>query len=314
MRILVVGAGALGSTFGFLLNRGGARIDYLVRPGNGTPREIRLAELRRFRAPRLVAFRPEAFHHEAQQISGRWDMVLLCTHSSTLAQPWVGQLRDRVGDAVIVTIGMAIDDRAKLEGWWPAEQIVEILPSILAFVPETAAQGAGSANIAYWIAPGPLAVSGSSPDRVATVVAALRAGGVAARFRKAGTGATFMSAVNVPLAVAAELWGWDGRNDRINSLALEAAREATVISAAQAGTKPPRLPSAFSVGLAARLFRFAAPFDTGRFTRTNYSKVAGQTLEMLDAWINAARARGLKAGALGALRAALIEQRATSAE
>lgn len=313
MRILIVGAGALGSVFGNILAQGGAEIFYLVRSEKSRPKAaVRIAELRRWRSPRIASFRPAGSFTTVDAISGNWDAVWLCTHSTVLHDSWLSDLKAKVGKASVVAIGMGVGDRAALEKVWPAQSIVEVFPSILAMPPGVAEQAVGKADFAYWVVPGPIAVSGPQ-TRGDAVARSLTAGGLSAKYKADGTGAILTSAVNVPTAAAAELAGWKLDGGRYKALGLAAAREATQISAAQLGQLRPRLPTAISLALGNILFSAAAPFDTMRFTQANYEKVAQQTLAMLDEWIEAGDLRSIPTESLKRLRRLLFEHRSGTA-
>jgi ketopantoate reductase len=305
MRTLIVGVGALGGVFGHHLALGGGEVSMLARPGSvAIARQgIALDRLRKARAPIRETFRPHHVFADVGEVKGDWDAVWLCVHSQALRDPLLSLLAARTGGATVVSIGMGIGDREALEAIWPAGQVVELFPSILAF-----AQKDSSGATAFWIPPGSRDISGNEA-RAKPIVEQLTNGGMPARFVGAVPSAPFVSAVNVPMAIAAELDGWSvggGTSVPARRLALEAAREAVAIVARHLDVALPKPPTRFSVWLGDRLFALAAPFDTRAFTQQNYTKVADQTLEMLHGWIDCGNRYSLNIKYLTRLRDALI--------
>ncbi|MFQ6230501.1 ketopantoate reductase family protein [Nocardia sp. NPDC002869] len=165
MRILVVGDGALGQVFGLRLGLGGAAVNYLVKPGRSGWGGIgrTLYRLRRFGGPVAERLRPEGVHAETPD--GSWDMVWLCVSSPALRGSWLPGLRDAVGDATVVTIGQGLHDREVLERVWPAERIVQVVPSLFAYSAPLTGE-VPAPGIAYWVPPGSaLKVLGDPADQ-----------------------------------------------------------------------------------------------------------------------------------------------------
>ena len=114
------------------------------------------------------------------------------------------------------------------------------------------------------------------------------------------------------MVAAVEADGWSNGRRR---LGLAAAGEARAIAAARLGLPAPQpaVPSPLRAWMNERLFALAAPFDTHAFQRRHFTKVAPQTLQMLDAWIAEGEARGLATARLAELRQALVNARANAA-
>ena len=305
MRTLIVGAGALGQVFGAFIAQGGGEVGCLVKPGRAAEAcaGYALAQLRRGRAPRPMTFSPRVVLDQVGQVAGGWDAIWLCTHSTSLREPWLADLRDRAGPATIVSIGMGVDDQAALEVLWPAGQIVEVNPSVLAFLE------AGS--IHFWVPPGARAVSGEEA-RARPVTESLATGGLAAHYVGPLATAALTSAVNMPMVAAEEAAGWSGRQRR---LGVAAAGEAITITAARLGVPPPARgkPTPFTAWLNECLFALVAPFDTRAFRQRHFTKTADQTMQMLDGWIAEGRARNLPTARLVELRQALAAARGGTA-
>ncbi|WP_063127639.1 ketopantoate reductase family protein [Nocardia fusca] len=300
MRILVVGDGALGQVFGLRLARGGADVTYLVKPeraGWGGPGRT-LYRLRRFGGPVAEQLRPEGVHTEPPD--GPWDMVWLCVSSTALRGSWLPGLRDAVGDASAVTIGQDVHDRAVLERVWPAEQIVQVVPSLFAYAAPLTGE-VPAPGIAYWVPPGSALQVLGDPARAA-VASALRAGGLRARrSARAGTG-EHVAALMVPYIAALEAAGWS-LPALLSDIgpAVEAGGEASAVVAAQAGGRRVRAPKWVARSVL-RLLRVLPPFDLDRYLEAHFTKVADQTRLMLDGWIAEGETRALPVTRLRDLR------------
>ncbi|MFG1946730.1 ketopantoate reductase family protein [Nonomuraea sp. NPDC048826] len=291
MKVLIVGAGALGQVFGSWLAAGGARVSYLVKPGRekwadgGAP----VTRLRSGRAPVTGRLVPYEVMSEA---AGTWDMVWLCVDSGALRGETVARLSGSTAGATIVTIGQDLDDLDTLARLWPKERIVQAAPMVLAFP--------APSGMTYWTPPG--AATGVSGPRAPQVVAALRAGGARARrVRRAGAG-EMTAARMIPFIAALEQAGWT--LPRLDGAAA-AGREAVAVVAARHGRRAALSAPAWAARLALRVLPRLTPFDLWPYLEAHFTKVGAQTRLMLDGWIAEGAARGLPVEHLKALREGL---------
>lgn len=303
----MVGAGALGQVFGLWLTEGGASVTYEGRQGRDSGDARTLFRLRRFGRPVPGQLRPAG--PADGPADGAWDAVWLCVPSPALHEPWVRALRDRIdtgastgtgtGTATIVTIGQDPRDLPALTEIWPAERIVQLVPSVLAH--------RTPAGIAYWLPPGTAHTVHGTDDRVRPVITALRAAGVRVRRARRPGAAELGAARMIPYIAALEAADWSLPALRAHLTTPAAAtREAVTVTAALLHRPRPRphVP-ALAAGLVLRVLPVLAPFDLPRYLRTHFTKVGGQTRDMLDAWITEGTARGLPVTALRELRTAL---------
>jgi hypothetical protein len=306
VKVLVVGDGALGQVFGLRLAMGGASVSYLVNPGraNWGPDGRTLYRLRRLGKPVAQQLRPHGVHTEVAD--DRWDMVWLCVPSTALRGPWLRGLRDAVGTATVVSIGQDLHDRAVLADVWPPEQIVQVMPSVLAYSAPLVAE-VPAPGIAYWMLPGTVTVVSGSADRARAVMVALRAGNMRAwHSGRTGLG-ELAAALMMPYIAALEVAGWSLSALRAElGPPAEASAEAVAVVAALGTVNPPRLrPPTWLVGLILRLLPPLVPFDLERYLRVHFTKVGAQTRLMLDGWIAEGESRHLPVARLRELRRAL---------
>src|ERR1700730_652535 len=105
MKVLLVGAGAIGQVIGHHLSVGGAQVSVLLRAdGQASVHPFRLHRLRRGRRPLTATWRP---HESVRGLDAlpdaSWDAVLLCVPSDSLRHGWLPDLAERVGRATIVS-------------------------------------------------------------------------------------------------------------------------------------------------------------------------------------------------------------------
>lgn len=291
VKVLIVGAGALGQVFGTWLVAGGAQVSYLVKPGREGWADggVSVSRLRYGRAPVVGRLVPDRVMSEA---AGAWDMVWLCVDSGALRSEAIGRLRDVSAGATIVTIGQDLDDLDTLARIWPKERIVQVTATMLAFP--------APSGTTYWTPPG--ASTGVSGQRAQQVVAALRAGGAKARrVRREGTG-EMTAARMIPFIAALEQAGWS--LPRLDGAAA-AGREAVAVVAARHGRRGALSAPAWAARLALRALPRLLPFDLWHYLESHFTKVGAQTRLMLDGWIAEGAGRGLPVGHLKALREGL---------
>lgn len=321
MRILVVGAGAVGVTYGHHLARGGAQVDVFVRPryADATRGGFTLCRYG-LRGPKaLERFVPTQVLTEPAEVARtRYDAVWLCVASDALAGDWLGPLLAATGDAALVLLAPGLDDRARVETHVDAARVVSGLITLIAWTAplegERALPGAQGA-IAFLLPPlAPIPFSGA-PRGAVDAAAALRRGGCPAVHLAEPDAvpmrAALGSALLVPLIAALEASGWSidalARGPRL-ALGLDAAREAQAIGARAFGRAPPRLTALLRPGLARvvlRLARALAPFPLEPYLRKHFTKVGPQTRLALATWRRHGGEAGLPTSALERLSSEL---------
>lgn len=316
MRVLVVGAGATGTVFGAALLRGGASIDYYVRP----PHRERLAngiDLHRqgffgIRAEHEQGFR--VFTSPAEVASENWDQVWFTVPSDALRQPWLDEFLPATGRATLVVLQPDPEDIAWVRAHGAGDRnIVQGLIQFSAWQSPQPHEPADRQGITYLLPPGPAAVFDSDHAESPTIAQTLTRGGL-----KAGTRpdlpahAARMSALMIPLIAGLELAGW--KFDRyaghqVLTHAVAAAHEAIAAESARFSTPPPwtfrLLLNRSAVWLLLHFMPWVPGFDTEEFLAYHFRKVDRQTRQMLDTYRRHARTHQLPHGALDHLIAAL---------
>jgi hypothetical protein len=307
MKVLLVGAGAIGQVIGHHLSVGGAQVSVLLRAdGQASAHPYRLHRLRRGRGPITATWLP---HESVRGLDAlpdaRWDAVLLCVPSDVLRHGWLPDLAERVGSATIVSTGQDPGDLAILHGVWPGTQVVQATPGLLAYHAPLSNRDQIRSGIAYWLPPGPSLHFSGEAERVQPLITVLSRGAISVTEAAVGNG-ELRAAMTQPYIAMLGALDWSVRRLR-QQLALPtlAAREAATVTAAMYAMAPPG-----RLGTSATLARVAlgalpllVPFDLHRYLRVHFSKLSEQTEQMLDGWIAAGRERSLPVTGLEALRA-----------
>ncbi|UJR82685.1 ketopantoate reductase family protein [Sandaracinus amylolyticus] len=310
--ILIVGAGAIGRVYGHCLAAGGARVSVLVRPRHAD--ELR-AGVRVRRVPMLGArrdarFVPTEVLTDVTEIAGRrFDQVWLGLPTNALDEPWIDALIEAIGDATLVSLQPGARVRERLGR---ARALVSGAIGVVAWA--SPLEGSRDARevgapeaIAYWLPPlTPTMFSSDDRARAEQVARALRAGGCPARVvPDASLELAKSSAILLPIVAALEASGWSLRALRRGPGLARALAGSRVLLALATRSRPPWIASLLRAPLLAPLVALVpalAPFDLERYLEVHFSKVGTQTRALLAEAEHDARALGMDAAPIHALR------------
>jgi 2-dehydropantoate 2-reductase len=307
MRVLIVGAGAVGQVFGHHLALGGAEVTFLIKPAYAEDcrRGFTLYALDR-KPPqphRFAGFGVITAPGEAAGVP--WDHVYLTVSSTALrAGTWLAELAAATGDATIVFLQPNLDDRAFLTSVVEPRRVVDGTIAFLSYhAPLPGETRFAEPGMAYWFPPGPSPFSG---ERAADVVGALRAGKLPARrVRDVTAAAPFQTAVLYAYLAALEGAGWSfaelRRGDRMR-LAGRGAAQAMAIAGHQIARRAPwriRLAARpLVIRLVLRLARRIVPLDLETYLGIHFRKLADQTYAGIHSYVAHGRTAGLPVDAI----------------
>ncbi|MFZ5722845.1 MAG: ketopantoate reductase family protein [Pseudomonadota bacterium] len=316
MRVLVVGAGATGTVFGAALKRGGASVDYYVRPRH---RE-RLADGTRLHRQGFFTVRDEhetgfgIYSSPAELAGSQWDQVWLTMPSDALRQPWLDEFLPATGRATLVVLQPDPEDVAWIREHGGVDRnIVQGLIQFSAWQSPLPHEPAGRTGISYLLPPGPAALFDAGHVESPTIVVTLGRGGLRAGMRAdLPAHAARMSAMMIPLIAGLELSNWKiarYASHEVLSLAVEASQEAIAAESARYSTTTPwpfRLLVKRPVSrLLLQLVPWVPGFNAEEFLACHFRKVDRQTRQMLDTYRRHAAGHGLPHSALDRLIATL---------
>ena len=314
IRVLVVGAGAVGQVYGRHLHAGGATVTFLVKPAH-------LKKLSRpFRLyPLNVGHRTEGplIFDDFEMVSdisdeAVFDQVWLCVSSTALRQGWFPRFAAKLGDATLVSLLPGLQDRDFLLQYVPEEQLVTGLISLISYQAPLPGEMECKPGIAFWFPPAsPTPLSG--PDRRRDqAVTLLRAGKQPVKVhRDVGALSGFPTAVLMPLLVGLEAsdWTFEGfRRGPYARLSLEGVSEALAIVSAHQNLPTPywgRLLGRVSLRTALWLAPRIVPLPLEAYLQYHFTKVGAQTRFFIDAYIEIGLTHGLSTAALSVLRASI---------
>ena len=334
MKVLVVGAGAVGQVYGYHLAKGGADVTFYVRPKyaadaragfklyplNALPSERHLGAL----AHTLAAYDPKkavpAVRFEGFGVvtssdevrKSAWDAVVVTVSSSALQGAWLGELLAATaanGAPTVVTLQPGPDDRARFLEFVPEDRLVGGAITLASYhAPLPGETRFAAPGMAYWFPPlMPAPLSGPS-ERTQAIAKILRSGGLPTRAlgpRAPGAaGGAEVALMTWLAAFEAAGWKFRGLSEPELARATHAAlREVVAIE------KAPKF-----VGMAARapivrgflwLASKVAPFPFETMVGEHFEKLRDQTRHILGNTIAKGRAAALPTEHLEALRARL---------
>jgi 2-dehydropantoate 2-reductase len=311
MRIVVVGAGAVGQVYGWHLHQGGAEIGFLVKPGR-RPAHFRLERLRGHAVETWESFSV----HDDPAAVGECDAVVLTVASTALAASWLEPLGRATGAATVAVLQPGIKDVERVAQSIDRARLVQGLIGIVAF--RTPLEGDPQfveEGVAYWFPP--FVRTLLEGERSRPLVETFRRGGLPiARNDAIASVSAFGGAVLEAHIAALELEGWSfaaARAGRWMTVASRASRQLAEVAARIVGRRPPAalaLVSPTASAFLAPVARAWMPFDVEAYLRAHFTKVGPQTLAYFERAMR--EADGLPMDAVEELAAGLRASRASS--
>jgi hypothetical protein len=331
MRVLIVGAGAVGQVYGHLLARGGAEVSVYVRPRREAEARAgysvtRLSLLGRRTTSRFV---PRAVYTSPASLRGaRFDQAWICVPTDAVGE--LAEALAALGDTPLVNFVPGLDGVARLAKLAPGAIIAEGFIGLISwFAPlegsDDPREAATPPGVAFLEPPptpsgvGPSRRSVGSARVALAAVTALRAGGGHARFADdPEAGGAVSTSILLPLIGVLEAAGWRLAHlgePEWAELAAQVVGEAATVAALRAGIAAPPVALALRPGLlalAARLAPLASPFDLETYLRVHFTKVGAQTRLLLGEMAKNAAEAGRPHAGLDELAARLDAARAAA--
>ena len=313
MKILVVGAGAVGQVYALHLARAGHEIRFFVKPAHaaGLAGGLTLHRLGRWHS------RPERLQgygivtDTAAVAAQAWDQVWLALSSDALRGELATRVLAAVGGATVVCLQPGISDGDHVRRLVAPEQVVQGMIPFISFHSPLPGK-TGPEGMAFYLPPLTPTLLAGAPQRVESVKSALRAGGLQARvvndFARATAASTalFQSMIATLETNHWQLGSLPGSS--VLRQGLAAAREAVAVAAAETGASTTVLAPflrPFIWRLLVPLIRPVFPVDIEVYLQYHFSKVGPQTRTMLDTYIELGRRHSLPTAAIEQLRRGL---------
>ena len=318
MRVLLVGAGAIGQVYGYHLQQGGAQVAFLVKPahvewaGSG----LTLYRLNQGKAP--VDFTGyDLFTSPAQALTQPepWDAVILCVPTDALEKgPWLAELAQGLGSATLVTLQPGIEALSTIYKHVPKAQVVSGLITLVSYpAPLPNEQGFEREGTAYWFPPLASCPFEGPGERVKPLVDCFKKGGFPA---SAGADLASQSALGSALLLCV-ITGLEGAGWSFSALRSDGAQlsnvcksmgQAANVAFKHQGRSPPGLPGwvrPWMLRMALAMAPRFVPFDLETYFRVHFTKVGSQMHGELDRLIARAGELGVPNDSLASLRGRL---------
>lgn len=314
MKVLVIGAGAVGQVYGRLLSKGGAEVSFFVKEKYATKigSGLTLYPLNKKNARKNPVHWNQygVFTQVSDVAKQKWDQVYFTMSSTALRGPWLDELAPAVGDATIVMLQQGASDLEYLRTKLRAEQIVEGVITVISYDSTSLDEKVPEPGICYFFPPlfrGPF-----SGMRAAAIVAALNAGGIASkRVKDIGREKGVTNSAFSILFCMINAGGWDldkiSRSRELLKLAHRAGTQATRAMAGKVGVNPrATLPLLMFTPLGMKVFLYVAravlPFDVEKYLAVHFTKVGDQMRFGLETYASIADYQGLPNDAILELR------------
>jgi hypothetical protein len=157
MKVLVVGAGAVGQVYGYFLKQGGADVTFYVRPRyvEDLKKGLPLYPLNRRRdlktPERMTGF--GLVSTDAEVARSAWDYVILCTHGGAVLTPWFEPFARSIGNAWLVNLSPDLEGRAAIVRLIPAERLLTGMISLVSYPAPLPGEVCAEPGIAFWFPP-----------------------------------------------------------------------------------------------------------------------------------------------------------------
>ena len=317
-RVLMLGAGAVGMTYGYHLEQGGASVTYFVKPKyrESVLEETLLYPLNQgvLGKCRPLPYCPTRAISSLDELDvTAYDQVWISISSTALrsemVESFLNKLREAGDEApLLISLLPGLDDRNWVLERYPETKLINGMISLIAYWAPLEDEPSIDPGWAFYFPPlGPSPFSGPT-EGVSTVLSVLKRGKQPAVAHPDVTGmSAFPTAVMMPLLAALELEGW--KFDRLSrGRWLEAALDAMgdtlgIVEAVKGKSRPlwSRFFSAFWVKVGLKVAPYLLPLPIETYLRVHFTKVGDQTLFFLKSWQASAKVGGVSSTELAKL-------------
>ena len=321
MRVLVIGAGAIGQVFGYSFSMGGAEVTFLTRPkyADAARAGFVLYPMNRSASTRNTPVKFTEFSVATDQdeaMKERWDVVVLALSSVALRSgDWFDRLCDSLGDAQLLSLLAGSDDPPYILERLPEQQVSWGMLAVISFRAPLPQQDLPEPGVAFWFPwMSQLGFSGSRLD----FLPFLAKGGMPVRVTDSvKREVAFTGAILDKTIFALESAGWSFASlisDReLMPLAVRAMHESWALASKVHGVNRP-----FALGLiwpmhlrfVLRLAPRVMPFDLEQFFEFHYNKVSEQQMMHLQTQVKMCADNEVENPAMRELLGRLVRARA----
>ena len=174
MKVLVVGAGAVGQIYGHYYADGGSDVTFFVRPKHIEELKSGLSifNLNKKQTTDFQNFKVITDLTRLKDI--QWDIVVLTVPSDALFTPWLQEFTSSINKtATLLTLQPNLNDREEIAKFYPQEKTVTGVITLVAFPTPLGNKWPQEKGMAVWFPPMGKAPFDGKPDEVNKVVSPL---------------------------------------------------------------------------------------------------------------------------------------------
>lgn len=312
MKVLIVGAGAVGVVYGRHLQLAGAELSFYVRDKYRSACEqgLTVYPLNEDRSFKPVDFKEFSVLSSPEEVAAQsFDQVWLAVPSTALyVEDFLEPFLKACGEATIVSLTPGLEDREHMLKFVPESRLCWGLITFISYQAPLPGEELDREGIAYWFPPLSKNPFSGPKDVTKGLVSALNKGGCPAKYLKnAATASAMPSSMLMPHLVALQGANWsfqELKSSELLGIASKAAKEAMVIAGKKVGKCPwyrgaiCPLTLRMAMGMAPRLI----PFDIEVYLKYHFTKVNDQTRMYIDTYLKYGSEYGLSTENIQALK------------
>lgn len=180
MKILIIGAGAVGQIYGYHFHQGGAEVSFLIKEKYRAELShgMKLFPLNQGRNPQALLFESYQLISDYQTLKQtHWDVVLITVASDALYQPWLEELSQVINpEASILSLQPGMRDREHITRFFSPTRILTGLIVLIAFQTPLDPTGPQDKGMAWWMPPFVKTPFDGSFERITPIIETLNRG------------------------------------------------------------------------------------------------------------------------------------------
>lgn len=319
MKVLIIGAGAVGQVYAHHLVKGGAEVSFYIKEKYSAELQQGVHLYQHSVIGKLTGGRTKhTLFQDFKTISSTqeleaesYDYIINTVSSTALRSGWWEAFKNASGKALIIGLQPALDDTQFILKTLPEPRYIKGLIQFISY--QSPLPGGKEPAGYHYLLPPVAGLFENAKGNASPLMSALIKGGFKAKKQNdLNFFSSSLSSISIPLTAALEKADWSIKKlltDNNLKEGLASSLEAN-IAVSQALNKPassPRLLKPWISGLLLKIMPAIFPFDIEVYLKFHFSKVGDQTRLMLEQYIAHAKVHQLDHSATSALLDSLYE-------
>jgi len=292
MRVLIVGAGAVGQVYAYYLMKGGADVSFYCKEKYKTELEKGVDIFQHGIMDKLLFAKPKKrtlgkfgiVTNTAELQQQHFDYIIITVSSTALRSGWLAEFAQAISDSIVVNLHVAMEDGDYIKRYCKESNYCKGLIQFVSY--QSPLPGIDQElGLHYFLPPIAGLFDGNKSEALSRV---LNRGGFKNRLKKnLEEHSALIGTMSIPLIASLQLFQWRlktfARSEE-SVLGLSAGAEAkavTLSSFSDSRVKMVRPMNVYLVSLLLSLAQVLSPFDFEKFIAYHFNKVSDQTLLML---------------------------------